>query len=36
LGGYKDSYGRAEKWKRDEEARKKSETVVGVQEVAVA
>jgi hypothetical protein len=36
LSGDSDSYGRAERWKGDEEARKKVETVVGVQEVTVA
>jgi hypothetical protein len=36
MGGYKDSYGRAEKCKIYEEARKKSETFVGTYEVVVA
>ncbi|RAR06477.1 hyoscyamine 6-dioxygenase [Stemphylium lycopersici] len=34
--GYSDSYGRAERWKREEEERKKGEVVVGAKEVAVA
>ena len=34
--GYSDSYGRAEKWKREEEERKRGEVLVRSEEVAVA